>query len=61
MDLLTLILVLALIGFVLWLITTYIPMPDPFKQVIVVLVIIVLVVWLARVLLGGTLALPRLR
>lgn len=53
MELLTLVLVLAVVGFLLYLITTYIPMPDPFKQAIVVLVVIVVVVWLARLLLAG--------
>jgi hypothetical protein len=39
---------LAVIGFILWLIITYIPMPPPFKQVIIVLVVIVVIVWLCR-------------
>lgn len=38
-----LLLVLALIGFLTWLIITYIPMPDIFKKVIVVIVVIVLI------------------
>ena len=52
-SLLTLIIVLALVGFVLWLVTTYIPMPQPYKQVLVVVVVLILVVWLANALLGG--------
>jgi hypothetical protein len=53
MDLITLILVLALIGFCLWLVTTYVPMPGPMKQAIIVLVVIVIVLWIVRALLGG--------
>ncbi len=50
MPLVNLILVLAIVGFVLYLIVTFIPMPAPFKQVIVVLVVIVLVVWLLQLI-----------
>lgn len=46
----TLILTLAVIGFLTWLVTTYIPMPDVFKKVIIVIVIIVVVLYLFRVL-----------
>lgn len=53
MDLLTLVIVLALVGFIVWLVVTYIPMPPPFKQVIIVIVVIVLVLWLVRALVGG--------
>ncbi len=53
MDLITLILVLALVGFCLWLIVTYIPMPPPIKQVIIVIVVVVIVLWLVRSLIGG--------
>lgn len=45
-SLLSIVLVLALIGFILWLILTYIPMPAPFKSVITVVVVILLVIWL---------------
>ncbi len=41
-----LILTLAIVGFLLWLILTYIPMPAPFKQVILVIVVIAVVLWL---------------
>lgn len=46
----TLILTLALVGFLVYLIITYIPMPDPFKKVIVVIVIVLLILYLIRVL-----------
>jgi hypothetical protein len=39
---------LAVIGFILYLIVTYIPMPPPIKQVIIVLVVILVILWLCR-------------
>ena len=57
MDLLSLIVTFAVIGFYLYLVLTYIPMPDPMKQALIVLVVLVLVVWVARTLLGGTIRL----
>jgi hypothetical protein len=46
MSILGLILALAVIGFVLWLILTFIPMPQPIKTIIVAVVCILLVIWL---------------
>ncbi len=43
----------ALIGFLVYLIVTYIPMPDPFKQVIIVCVVILLILYLLAVLTGA--------
>jgi hypothetical protein len=48
MDLILLVLVLAVVGFVVWLITTKIPMDPTFRVVIYVVVAIVLVLWLLR-------------
>lgn len=50
MGLITLVLLLALVGFIVWAVTTYIPMPQPFKIGIYVLVVVVLVLYLMRVL-----------
>lgn len=44
-----LLLVLALVGFLTYLIITYIPMPAPFQQGIVVVMIVVVVLYLIRV------------
>ena len=52
MDILTLIVTLVVIGFVLWLLTTYVPMPGVYKQVLVGIVILLVVVWLLRILLA---------
>jgi hypothetical protein len=53
LSLVTLIVILAIIGFALWLVVTYIPMPVPFQRVILVVVAVLVLVWLLRVLLGG--------
>jgi uncharacterized membrane protein len=52
-GILTAILIIAIIGFVLWLIITYIPMPDPIRQVIIVVVVVLIIIWLISVIAGG--------
>lgn len=52
MGLFELLLYLALIGFVLWLIVTLIPMEPVFKQAIVGIVLIIVLFWVVRMLLG---------
>ncbi len=49
MPLLTIIIVLAVVGVVLWLVTTYIPMQPAVKNILVAVCIIVLIVWLLQV------------
>jgi hypothetical protein len=44
-----LILAIALAGFLVYLITTYVPMPPPFKMAIYVIVVIVLILYVMRV------------
>jgi hypothetical protein len=46
MDLISLIVVLVVVGVILWLINTYIPMQPPFKQIVNVVVIIALILWI---------------
>lgn len=61
-GLLTTLLVLALVGFVLWLILTYIPMPEPFGKVIMVIVVVIVILWLIGQITGvgvGNLGLRR--
>ncbi len=52
MGLIELILLLAVAGFLTYLIITYIPMPAPFKNVIVAVIVIVLVLFLVRTFIG---------
>lgn len=52
-GLLKLVLILALVGLVVWLITAYIPMPPIFKTIIYVVVAIVLILWLIGMIDGA--------
>lgn len=49
MPLLTLIIVIAVVGVILWLITTYLPMQPTVKRILVAVVIFILVIWLLQV------------
>ena len=48
MSLLTLVLVIALMGLIVWAITTLIPMPQEFRQAIYVLCVVFLVVFVLQ-------------
>lgn len=52
MGLVVLVLVLALVGFLVWLILTYIPMPDLWKKLIVVVLVVFVVLYLIGLLTG---------
>lgn len=51
-PLISIILALALVGLVVYLVVTYIPMPAPFKTVIIAVAAIVLILWLIQGGLG---------
>lgn len=53
MSILLLVVLLAVIGFALWLVITYVPMPEPFKRAILVIVTLALLVWVVRWLFAG--------
>ena len=55
----TMILSLAILGFIAWLIITYIPMPDIIKKVILVISAIFMILYVMRALGFTDLALPR--
>ena len=64
MNIIGVILVLVIIGVILWLVTTYIPMAPPIRTVINIVVVILVIVWLLNVfgLLGLIpMGLPRVR
>lgn len=61
MGLIELVLVLAIVGFLVWMVTTYVPMPDPFKKAIIVIVVIVLVLYVLRILGVGDIPLTHAR
>ena len=48
MSILTIIIVLVVVGFVLWLINSLIPMEARIKQILNVIVIIFLVIWILK-------------
>ena len=48
MSLISLVIVLIVIGIILWLINTYIPMDRKIKTIINVLIIIVVILWLLQ-------------
>ena len=45
----TLLLTLAIVGFLVYLIVTYIPMPDIFKTIIVALAVIIIIIYVLRI------------
>jgi hypothetical protein len=49
MSLVSLVVVLIVVGLLLWLVNTYIPMDEKIKRVMNVVVLIVVVVWLLQV------------
>ena len=60
MGLIELIVVLAVVGILLWLVETQLPIAAPMKTIIRVVVILVVVLWLLRLFVGD-IPLPRLR
>jgi hypothetical protein len=46
MDLIQLVVVLIMVGVLLWLVNTYVPMDEKIKQIINVVVVIAVVLWL---------------
>jgi len=49
MPLLSILLVIIVVGILLWIINTFIPMDRKIKQIFNVVVVIILIVWLLRV------------
>ncbi|TDE28211.1 MULTISPECIES: Thivi_2564 family membrane protein [Flavobacterium] len=49
MSLLTVLLVLIVVGVLLWLVNTYIPMDGTIKKILNIVVIIVVIIWLLKV------------
>lgn len=49
MDLLQLIILLIVIGIMLWLVNTYIPMDQKIKTILNVVVVVVVLLWLLRI------------
>ena len=62
-SLIVVVLSIALVGFLVYLVTKYVPMAAPFRDVIVVVCVAVIVLWILAVLLGHAAipTFPRLR
>jgi hypothetical protein len=52
MDLISLVISLIVIGVLLWLVNTYIPMDGNIKRILNAVVIICVVLWLVRIFVG---------
>lgn len=52
MDLISLVIVLIVIGMLLWLVNTYLPMDEKIRQILNVVVVIAVVLWLLSVFFG---------
>lgn len=50
MDLINLVVVLIVVGVLLWLVNTYIPMDGKIKQILNVVVVIFVIIWLLQAL-----------
>ncbi len=48
MSLITIIIVLVIVGVILWLVNTYIPMDRKIKTILNVVVVILVILWLLR-------------
>ena len=50
MSLISIVIVLIVVGFLLWLINTYIPMASPIKTILNVVVVIAVILWVLSAL-----------
>ena len=60
MDIIQILVVLIVVGVVLWLVQTYIPMAQPIKTIITVVVVLFLCLWLLQLfgIFGARITLP---
>jgi len=58
MDLLSLVIVLIVIGVLLWLVNSYIPMDEKIKNILNIVVVIAVVLWILSMFVGN---LPSIR
>jgi len=52
MDLISLVITIIVVGVLLWLVNSFIPMDGKIKQILNIVVVIVLVLWLLNVFVG---------
>ncbi len=61
MPLISLILILAVVGFLTYLLITYVPMPPAFRTAIIVIVVIALILYLVQLFGLTQIPVPRVR
>ena len=61
MSLIELVIVLIVIGVLLWLINSFIPMDEKIKKILNVVVVIIVILWLLSLFLGGFSSLQTIR
>ena len=49
MPIIQIIVILVVIGLIMWLVNTYVPMAEPFKKILNVIVVIAVVLWLLNI------------
>lgn len=49
MPIITLIIILAVIGLLMWLVNTYLPMAEPWKKILNIVAIVATIIWLLNV------------
>ena len=54
MDLISLVVTLVIVGFVLWLVNTYVPMDAKVRKILNVAVVVLILLWLLFSVLGMT-------
>ncbi len=54
MDLISLIVTLVVVGFLLWLVNTYLPMDEKIKRILNIAVVVLVILWLLFSVLGVT-------
>lgn len=57
----SLVIYLAILGFLVWLLITYVPMPQPIKTAIIVVVVVMIILYLLRALGFADLPMERIR
>ncbi|MBK6975703.1 MAG: hypothetical protein IPH28_00135 [Cytophagaceae bacterium] len=50
MPLINLLLVIVVVGFLLWLVNTYIQMDDKIKKILNIIVVIAVIIWILKIL-----------
>lgn len=53
MSLISLLLTLVIIGVLMWLINTYIPMDAKIKKILNIVIVVLVVIWVAGLFMGG--------